>query len=44
MEQRLGSELKKETNDYRTQSEKPLFYKRTTHNTDHHVKMSCFQY
>ena len=28
MDQRLESELKKETNDYRTQSEKPLFYKR----------------
>ena len=28
MEQRLGSELKKETNEYRIQSEKPLFYKR----------------
>ena len=28
MEQRLGSELKKETKDYRVQSEKPLFYTR----------------
>ena len=26
MEQRFGSELKKETNDYWIQSEKPLFY------------------
>ena len=28
MEQRFGSELKKEANDYWIQSEKPLFYKR----------------